>query len=358
MTQQTSLFKFTYHEDFSLEIVEALHNKKVSDNDVLVDEIGNYYIWPAWKLLTVANDEVHVDLKFTREHRDALDFFQPLRYAVLRAQKKFVIRVKKSDEGLSVMYGNLNFPCEYVEFRYHPQHGYRVLPLSATFRFSAHPKHSYCFDAAEHEKFMTTLRCGIVSKFVEKIYDKTMLPHISVLMKVKSDDKLFEGLMPVGDWSKKFGDCFYLKQLSKQLKLGEVVLKAEKYERFITVNGPIDVVRRKVKRLLEGPYEVCFESGLDEDICVYEIQHEIRLRSPLEMTVRNCEGKSVRSEYRHNTIIDICLALFFIDAPYSILDIVDAMPLISYANRVQKIRLVESVFQSMRKVVANRKPER
>ena len=162
--------------------------------------------------------------------------------------------------------------------------------------------------------------------------------------------------LPNGDKDTKFGLFYYTRVHASKLMIGETFVEAPNLlgERLLILNGPLREVTRCTEELTKtGEYEICFESGLEQEFL--PLEGTFGSDVCVQMTLTDSAGKKIRSQYRHNTIVDICIALFFMDTPYEVLEIVDKLPLLSYANRVEKVLLIESVFQSMRKVVQQRK---
>lgn len=65
--------------------------------------------------------------------------------------------------------------------------------------------------------------------------------------------------------------------------------------------------------------------------------------------------KAYQHKDRHETILDVCIALWKLEIPkYCILEIIDWLPNMQYENHVKKINLIFSVYLSCEKVIKSR----
>jgi len=355
MTEKTNILKFEAKEDFSVAFCEAFNGKTLSHHSVLLNSQLQFFIWPTWECITRYGAEVRIPLEITKSHADAVEFFEPLRNEARLLHLMFSMEVAQTDQGLEKLNGKHDFPFYSANLRYHSSHPNRGRPLSINYRFSTHPRHTYCFDQMEAIRF-ASFRGGSISKFVERMWAKSMHPHVSILVKAKNNCLLHMNCLPNGDKDTKFGLFYYTRVHASKLMIGETFVEAPNLlgERLLILNGPLREVTRCTEELTKtGEYEICFESGLEQEFL--PLEGTFGSDVCVQMTLTDSAGKKIRSQYRHNTIVDICIALFFMDTPYEVLEIVDKLPLLSYANRVEKVLLIESVFQSMRKVVQQRK---
>lgn len=349
-TDTTSLLKFDgvfAGIFFEKEVCETFKDK-ARKHDIITDKNSKCLIWPDLELLNKTDTSVAVGTEFTDEHENALEFFRPLLDYVVSEGLHFYISVEKSDKCLQYLHGKLDFRLDFVKLLYAP-HSSKI-PLMTWYFFSEDERHKYCqYRKSEQECFVAGV--GSIFKHVEWVYDKSMSPHVSVLMRSKNGDRNYMTVRYDNVEHADFGTLGYNFSTAQSVVINDDLFVAAPRDVFFTIFGPIELVAEEICRLKKQSqnYEICYESQLEEYFRLLP-PHMSQLHSHW-LVSHPSPGKKMRSECRHNTLVDISLALSFIDAPYVILDIVDCLPLFRFTNRVDKVRIIEGVFSSVRKVL-------
>lgn len=351
-TDTTSLLKFdgVFAGILFKKEVRETFKDKARKHDIITDKNSRCLIWPDLELLNRNKDEVWIHPLLTVEHENALEFFRPLRDHVLSKGFNFYISVKKTDiytQNLREKFVG-NFPLDCVKLLYTP-HSYRE-PLTTWYFFSEDDRHKYCqYRKSEQDCFVAGVES--IFKHVEWVYDKSMSPHVSVLMRSKNGDRNYMAVRHGDVEHADFGTLGYNFATAQNVTINDNLFVAAPKDVFFAIFGPIELVAEEICRLKKQSqnYEICYESQMEEYFRLLP-PHLSQLHSPW-LVSHPSPGTKMRSKCRHNTLVDICLALSFIDAPYVILDIADYLSLFRFTSRVNKVRIIEGVFSSIRKVL-------
>jgi len=346
MNEQTQLFVFPELK-FDKEKIQETFKDKAKFHDLIVTT-KDVFIWPKMEMLEWKNGCFVIRLEFTKHHLDAVKFFRPF---VVRCHEKYikvVLEVSGKDLGLQEMHGKYEFKCFKVCIEY--DRGYRRIGESPivsteTVYFTPNEKHSVLVDEEFRSEAMRE-KCGNTSDYLNILYERSMLPHKSVLVRTTSFmSKCMNVFISASHYTRRFGD-FTTEHLSTAISLnGKAYYTNSSDEKLMLLHGPSNSVSKCIDALAhdDEQFKILVESELEEEFkCSNMVLHDYE--------VKNSIGKETRSKYQHDSIVDICIALSFLNAPYSILDIIDLIPSLAWANRVRKVRIIESTFASIRKV--------
>ncbi len=354
-THVTSLLKFDGVFSgvlFEKEVRETFKDK-ARKHDIIIDKNSKYLIWPELELLNPSTHLVCINPPFADEYENALEFFRPLLVDVMSKQSVFYISVKKSDKYPQNLCGKIvaDFPVDRVKWQYNSA----TYPTFVTlYFFSDDDRHKFRQNIKSTQDFFVSGYSNIF-KYIEGFYNNSMSPHVSVLMRSKNGDRKYMAAMGY-DYAEyaDFGTVGYNFSTKREVTVNESSFVTAPGDVLFTIFGPIELVAEKICILQKQSqnYEICYESQLEEYFSLSP--SHLSQRSWDWLVSRPSPGKTMRSKYRHNTIVDICMALSFLDAPYYVLDIIDKLPLLRFAGRVEKVRIIEGVFSSIRKVLKNK----
>ena len=344
MNEQTQLFDLHY-DKFDKEKIRESFKDKAKFHDLFMTRL-NVFIWPEMEVVEFQHGFV-IRLEFTKHHLDAVKFFRPFVMYCHEHYRKVVLEVSGKDLGLQEMHGKYEFKCFKVCIEY--DRGFRRIgdaPIisTETVYFTPNEKHSVLVDEEFRSKAMHE-KCGNTADYLNILYERSMLPHKSALVKTTSllcIDKFLSG----SHYTRRFGD-FTTEYLSTAISLnGKAYYTNSSVEKLILLHGPAISVSKcidSVKQATDKEFKILVESELEEEFkCSNMVLHDYEVKKSI--------GKETRSKYQHDSIVDICIALSFMNAPYSILDIIDSIPSLAWANRIRKVGLIESTFASIRKV--------
>jgi hypothetical protein len=131
---------------------------------------------------------------------------------------------------------------------------------------------------------------------------------------------------------------------------------------YFTTDPTIDVMRiTGPKSFLEKKISVLFKDEFSNTAIVYKTEPEIIIESRITMENERLllfktlplhkYKKNYKSEYRQESIKDICIAFApFNLPPYVLLEIIDWLPNIIYERHLTKINLIVSLIKSIRKI--------
>jgi hypothetical protein len=156
-------------------------------------------------------------------------------------------------------------------------------------------------------------------------------------------EDLFDAIHPLED-------AVFESHKTEFVKVSDIVLKIEP-KNLYSLHGQWEVLKHAHKKLsvVNNVADVLYVSPYD--VKLVAITDKVKGRICIETTPR---FEKLRRKYRHKEILEIALNFCFLNAPYVVLEIVDWLPLLSYAPHCEKISLIQSVLNSIRKVYAQR----
>ena len=347
MNEQTEIFPL-HDGKFDKDALRAEYKGKLKKHDMFTDNsISSCFIWPELDNLSRSMSEIVVDLQYTKQHSNAVCFFMPLIKRSNEGRTDVFLEVTQDDIGLQTIHGKYKFKCYKVRLEYSR---WSHMKKSETVYFSLDPNHQCVVNEDFRQEAMSE-GYGNVADYLNVCYERSMMPHKSMLLRMDENygglNTLFKerSALPVNRY---IGDSIYEKVPSS------ISIESMRYytnsadQMLIMLHGPLSELEWRGK-LLETRFgislKILAESKSEEEF-VGCLAHEFKVKKAL--------GSDMRRHHRHQTIVDICIALSHLNAPYSILDIVDMIPSVACGTRLEKVGLIESTFASIRRVWAKR----
>lgn len=315
-------------------------SQKRSEGEVWFDDSGNLFVWPIEQCY-ISNEQlsiiknVQIGLAETSKHKDAYAFFYPLALYLAERNINLEITVGPRDFGLVHMgLDKLHYVCEGVCFWYFEDTCHRIIvDKCAGLNISYIDYH------------VTHLFAMPFSEFVYKHFDTLFEPEVSLLLECKIDDWI-EFTTQFGGFS---DNSRYRYSSISVFTDYPISIDVREYN---TTDGNmlfvLNLQKSVANRLLFDTKKWNCNVNL---LLVSENDKLFRADRPGKRLVI---GKSPachwRSRTRHRIMIDICMALGFLNRPYVINDIVLWLDEFKYITQYERVAIIEPVFASMRKV--------
>jgi hypothetical protein len=315
-------------------------SQKRSEGEVWFDYYGNLFVWPIEQcyiskeqLSMIKN--VEIGLVETLKHNDAYAFFMPL--ALHLAQRGIIVKITLGPRDLGLVHmglDKLHYVCTGLCLPFFaPRNTRIIIDDSADLNISYV---NYLLDRSSDLSFL---------EYANKWLDTLFEPEVSLLLQCKIDDS--------GEIRSQFGDySSYSRYKCSSIVLltdSAIFIGEHEYNRKIgNVLFAVDLRQSEADRLI-----------LDTKKCNFDV--DLLLRSENDKLFRGdvpgnrlVIGKSPtclwRSRTRYRVMVDICMALGFLNRPYVINDIVSWLDEFKYITQYERIAIIEPVFASMRKV--------
>jgi len=290
MNEQTQLFELPDLK-FDKEQIRESFKDEAKFHDLVITK-SKVFIWPDLEVVEFQNACFVLRLQFTKHHRDAVKFFHPFVMKCRANHRKVVLEVSGNDLGLQEMHGKYEFKCFKVCIEY--DSWFQIMGSTIfsqeTVYFTPNEKHSVLVDEEFRSKAMHE-KCGNTADYLNILYERSMLPHKSALVKTTSllcIDKFLSG----SHYTRRFGD-FTTEYLSTAISLnGKAYYTNSSDEKLILLHGPAISVSKcidSVKQATDKEFEILVESELEEEFkCSNMVLHDYEVKKSI--------GKETRSK--------------------------------------------------------------
>jgi hypothetical protein len=356
------------------------YNENLSDGDFLFSKDRNFLgMYPIMQNLMFGDHDVHLPLSLTSLHSNAFEWFDGV-IRILAESETFRIEVLPTDTGIREYCGELRSDWKKVYLTF--SNG-ALCFLSVT--FSDMEGHQAGFGVTDGpglkclkkvfriDRKTKVTTSADVNLMIYTCFEMFLYPEVTMLFAYKDLDE--EGDLVQTLWEDhRFGptgmyedlwdcipedlfdaihpleDAVFESHKTEFVKVSDIVLKIEP-KNLYSLHGQWEVLKHAHKKLsvVNNVADVLYVSPYD--VKLVAITDKVKGRICIETTPR---FEKLRRKYRHKEILEIALNFCFLNAPYVVLEIVDWLPLLSYAPHCEKISLIQSVLNSIRKVYAQR----
>lgn len=324
---------------FNKQEIESVVGVEISDGAVLLAENGDIYVWPE-KDAVISGESFKVaiafefTLKFTKKFKKPYYDLQSLGLYLSSVRKPLTIHLDVLDPVLR-QFGmlNINYMWEYVYYTYQRFDSWGVM-------FSSPLHHHVSPEAYRY--------CGLNVSVVEYwnlCYKHSLKPEVSLLIELESYSgaELFKSYLSFDIRSRLFSFRWWNGH-ENSVWIDNCEFKCKDDTSFNVLNMEADDAESFVARLLDKKekYKLRFTSEKDKLFC----------EQPNGRYV--CSNKHQwpvwRRKTRHTVLVDICMALGFLNMPYVVNDIVLWLDECAYITQYERMAIIEPVFASLRKV--------
>lgn len=324
---------------FNKQEIESVVGVEISDGAVLLADNGDLYVWPE-KDAIISGESFKVAISFefgleiTKKFKKPYYDLQLLGLYLSSVHKPLTIHLDVLDPVLR-QFGmlNINYMWEYVYYTYQQVDSWGVM-----------------FSSALHHKVSPGAYryCGLNDSLVEywnRCYKHSLKPEVSLLVELgfHTGAELFNSYLSFNIRFERFSfACWNHHENSVWIENCE--FKCKDHTTFHVLNMEADDAESFVKQLLEKKekYKLTFTSEKDKLFCEQPNGRYV---------CSNTHHWAVwRRKTRHKVLVDICMALSFLNMPYVVNDIVLWLDEFAHISQYERIEIIEPVFASLRKV--------
>lgn len=324
---------------FNKEEIESIVGVEISDGAVLLADNGDIYVWPEKDVL-ISGDSFEsaigyeFGLKFTKKFKNPFQLLQPVGLYLSYKQKPLTIHLDVLDPPVQQLgKSDINYMWEYVYYTYQEFNSWGVMFSSDLF-----------VDVSP----AAYRRCGLnisLSEYWNLCYQQFVQPEVSLLFEINYRDgaALFGSYLTFDITVDRYVFT-YSNELGNSVSIDNCEFKCKDDMHFLALNMPVVVAESFLKRLLEEKekFKLIFKSEKDKLLWNQPNGHYI------------CSNKHPRSVWRrktrHKVLVDICIALGFLNMPYVVNEIVLWLDEFTHITQYERIAIIEPVFASLRKV--------